>query len=273
MSTVNGGSGAVGAPNRVEVLGCPIDTVDMDGAVRRCLELIRGGATGNCQVSVNAAKVVECARSPEMASFVRDCALVNADGQSVVWAARLLGHPLPERVAGIDLMQALLAAAEREGLRVFVLGARQEVLDEALARIQTRYPQLLIAGSHDGYFPEAGEQDVVEEIQAASPHILFVAMSSPRKELFLKRHRDHLGVPFAMGVGGAIDVIAGQTSRAPVWMQRLGIEWLYRLGQEPRRMWRRYAVSNLRFVAMLAREVVRTRLLRRRSASGAGPVR
>ncbi len=235
----------------------------MTAAVSRCVELARDGR-GNCQVSVNAAKVVECDRNPDLAEFVRECALVNADGQSVVWAARLLGNPLPERVAGIDLMQELFAAAERERLRVFILGAREEVLDDAVRVIAARHPRLVLAGARHGYFTDAEEQSVVNEIRKAAPDILFVAMSSPRKEVFLNRYREQLGVPFSMGVGGAVDVIAGRTTRAPGWMQRLGIEWLYRLAQEPRRMWRRYALGNLRFLRLLVRELVRVRLLRRR---------
>lgn len=257
----------IAAPPRVDILGCPVDAVDMDGSVSRCLELIRDGGTGSCQVSVNAAKVVECARNPELAKFVRGCALVNADGQSVIWAARLLGRPLPERVPGIDLMQALIAAAEREGLRVFILGARREVLAEALDTIRGEHPELVVAGARDGYFSAAEEDAVVEEIRAASADILFVAMSSPRKELFLDNRRRRLGVPFAMGVGGAIDVIAGHTARAPLWMQRLGVEWLFRLAQEPRRMWRRYALGNLRFLWLLVKELVRLRLRRRSSGA------
>jgi N-acetylglucosaminyldiphosphoundecaprenol N-acetyl-beta-D-mannosaminyltransferase len=200
-----------------------------------------------------------------MAEFVRRCALVNADGQSVVWAASLLGRPLPERVAGVDLMHALIAAAEREGLRVYVLGAHQEVLEQALARLAADHPELVIAGARNGYFAEAEEQSVVAQIRATRPDILFIAISSPRKELFLSRYRDELAVPFAMGVGGAIDVIAGRTQRAPMWMRRAGLEWFYRLAQEPRRLWRRYSLVNLRFMRILAGELIRARLLRRSS--------
>jgi N-acetylglucosaminyldiphosphoundecaprenol N-acetyl-beta-D-mannosaminyltransferase len=239
------------------VLGCPIDPIDMRQTVNRCVELIQRPGGCALQISVNAAKLVECSRNPAMAAHVGRCDLVNADGQAVVWASRLLRRPLPERVAGIDLMHELMARASRDGLGVFVLGARRDVLDLALTRIRERDPSLRIVGARDGWFTDAEEADVVAEIRGAAPDILFVAISSPRKEQFLDRHRLDLGARFAMGVGGSIDVIAGVTSRAPSWMQRLGLEWVYRFAQEPRRMWRRYLVGNARFAWLLIKQLVR----------------
>lgn len=237
---------------RLRVLDCPLDAVDMDEAVERCEEAIASGRYLQ-QVSVNAAKLVAMAADPELREMVLDSDLITADGQSVVWASRLLGSPLPERVAGIDLMERLLAAADRNGYRVYVLGARRDVLDTALARLRERYPRLVIAGARDGYYEDAEVGAVCEEIHAARPDILFVAMSSPRKEHFLGAHGEALGVPFAMGVGGSIDVIAGLTRRAPRALQRLGLEWLYRLLQEPRRLASRYLRTNARFALLVAR--------------------
>jgi N-acetylglucosaminyldiphosphoundecaprenol N-acetyl-beta-D-mannosaminyltransferase len=172
---------------------------------------------------------------PELRRIVDACELVSADGQSVVWASRLLGDPLPERVAGIDLMQELLALAERRGFRVFILGAKPEVLEMARRRILAQHPRLQLVGTRDGYFSEAEAEEakVAEEIRDARPDILFVAMSSPRKEYWLARYGRTIDVPFVMGVGGAIDVVAGITQRAPGPFQRLGLEWAYRLAQEP----------------------------------------
>jgi N-acetylglucosaminyldiphosphoundecaprenol N-acetyl-beta-D-mannosaminyltransferase len=250
---------------RLQLLGSPVDAVDMDEAVE-CAESAIAARHYLQQVSVNASKFVAMSEDPELRAMVAESDLVTADGQSVVWAARLLGTRLPERVAGIDLMARLLAAANSNGYRVFVLGARREVLDTALERLRKRYPSLQIVGSRDGYYQESEVEEVCEEIRAARPDILFIAMSSPRKEHFLHDHGKGLGVPFAMGVGGSIDVIAGLTRRAPGTLQRLGLEWAYRLAQEPRRLFSRYLRTNSRFAWM----VLRARFTRRGSAGDAG---
>ena len=243
---------------RAEVLGCQIDRLDMDQTLLRCESLISRGEFAQ-HVAINAAKLVAMHRDPEMRAIINRCELVSADGQSVVWASRLLGDPLPERVAGIDLMDNLLALAEHRGYRVYVLGAKQEVLERAVERIVERHPRLTMAGMHHGYFSDDEATSVAEEIRATRPDILFVAMSSPKKEYWLGDHGRRLGVPFVMGVGGSVDVMAGITPRAPSAMQRLGLEWLFRVMQEPRRLWRRYAVTNWRFVAMLVVAMVRRR--------------
>jgi N-acetylglucosaminyldiphosphoundecaprenol N-acetyl-beta-D-mannosaminyltransferase len=250
---------------RLSFLGCPVDAVDMDEAVARCERAIASRGYLQ-QVSVNAAKLVAIADDPELREMVFESDLVTADGQSVVWAARLLGVRLPERVAGIDLMERLLAAADRRGYRVFVLGARAEVLETALERLRERYPRLTVAGARDGYYGDHEVAAVCEEIRAARPDILFVAMSSPRKEHFLGENGEALEVPFAMGVGGSIDVVAGLTRRAPALVQRAGLEWLYRLLQEPRRLASRYLRTNGRFAWM----VLRALITRRASAGAAG---
>jgi len=256
---------SVGQPSRQEgtrdqaqVLGCLIDRLDLDATLRRCEELIDAGEPVQ-HVVVNAAKLVMLRDDPRLREIIAACGLVNADGQSVVWASRLLGDPLPARVAGIDLMSGLFALAERKAYRVFVLGAREEVLARALAELRARHPDLHIAGSHHGYFSDAESGEVCDAIRSAQPHILFVAMPSPRKEYWLAQHATQLEVPFLMGVGGSIDVLAGLTRRAPAWMQRVGLEWLYRLIQEPRRLAGRYATTNTRFVYLVGRELLTLR--------------
>jgi N-acetylglucosaminyldiphosphoundecaprenol N-acetyl-beta-D-mannosaminyltransferase len=248
---------ATGAPaSRAAILNCEIDRVDLEGALARCEEAIASRSFVQ-HMAINAAKLVAMQEDPELARVIRGCELVTADGQAVVWASRLLGDPLPMRVAGIDLMEGLLARAASHGYRVYILGARQEVLEQALERLHARHAGLQVVGARNGYFDPAEEADVAAGIAEARPDILFVAMSSPRKELFLGRHGPHMGVPFVMGVGGAIDVVSGITRRAPRTLQRLGLEWLFRLLQEPRRLFRRYAVTNLRFVVLVARELLR----------------
>jgi N-acetylglucosaminyldiphosphoundecaprenol N-acetyl-beta-D-mannosaminyltransferase len=243
-------------PDRARILGCDIDRLDMDETVRRCAQIVDAGGPAQ-HVSVNVAKIVALRDDPRLKEIVERCELVSVDGQPLVWASRLLGDPLPERVAGIDLMFRLLELAQERGYRVFVLGARQEVLESAAARLAERYPRLVLAGLHHGYFADEETAEVCQVVRAADPQILLVAMSSPRKEYWLAEHAAELGVPFAMGVGGSIDVVAGHTKRAPSWMQRFGLEWFYRFVQEPRRLGPRYLRTNARFVGLLARELVR----------------
>jgi N-acetylglucosaminyldiphosphoundecaprenol N-acetyl-beta-D-mannosaminyltransferase len=248
----------VGAPSRASVLGCSIDRLDMAGMVARIDRIIaeRGFAQ---HAAINAAKIVAMREDGELERIVRGCELVSADGQSIVWASRLLQDPLPTRVAGIDLMQELLALAERRGYRVFILGAKEDVLGRALARIHDRHPQLVVAGARDGYFDEADSAAVAREVAAHRPDIVFVAMPSPRKEYWLGRHGRSLGAPFVMGVGGSVDVLAGEVRRAPRIVQRLGLEWLFRLVQEPRRLLRRYLSTNMRFVLYVLGELLARR--------------
>ena len=236
---------------RADVLGCSIDRIGMHETVAKVEDLILAGRYSQ-HMAINTAKLVSLHDDHRLRKIVEGCEVVNADGQGIIWASRLLGDPLPERVAGIDLMEELFGLAERKGYRVYILGARDDVLEQAMERIRERYPALPIAGWRNGYFSTEEEPEVCAEIRASRAQMVFVAMSTPRKEYFLAERGPELGAEFVMGVGGAVDVIAGLTRRAPVTWQRLGLEWLYRLLQEPRRMFRRYAVTNTRFAWMVA---------------------
>ena len=236
--------------DRADILGCPIDRLGMQETLAAIERAIAQGAYTQ-HMAINAAKLVAMKDDRKLCQIIDECGLVSADGQSVVWASRLLRDPLPERVAGIDLMDSLLDLAQRRGYRVYFLGARADVLEQALQRLQTRFPKLQIAGARDGYFTDEEAPEVCQAIRSSRADVLFVAMSSPRKEYFLGEYGPELGAPFVMGVGGSIDVIAGMTRRAPAAWQRLGLEWLFRLLQEPRRMFRRYAVTNTRFIALV----------------------
>ncbi len=211
---------------------------------------------------MNAAKLVALRGDPRLRAIVEECEVVSADGQPVVWASKLLGDPLPERVNGTDLMHRLFAESERRGYGVFVLGAKQEVLDQAVANLRAAHPALRIAGARNGWFPDSESAAVAAEIAAAKPDILFVAISSPRKEIFLAEHGRTLGVPLIMGVGGSIDIVAGVTRRAPRWMRSAGLEWLFRLAQEPRRLGRRYVVTNAQFIGIAGKEIALRRFRR-----------
>jgi N-acetylglucosaminyldiphosphoundecaprenol N-acetyl-beta-D-mannosaminyltransferase len=241
---------------RRELLGAWVDAVTLEEAVEAIDRRIV--ADEACQhMSLNAAKFVKFQRDEPLAAAVRRCELVTADGQAVLWAARALGRRLPERVTGIDLMHGLLDVSARRGYGVFLLGARAHVLHRAEQRMHELYPALRVVGRHDGYFSREDESSVVEQIAGSKPEILLVALETPAKELFILRHRDRLDVPFVMGVGGAFDILAGVRRRAPKWMQRTGLEWLFRLLQDPRRLARRYLVGNAQFVWLVLRERVR----------------
>lgn len=206
---------------------------------------------------VNAAKVVNMQRDPGLHRDVLASDIVLADGMSLVWASRILKRPLPERVAGIDLMYRLLQRAAEKGHRVFCLGANEDVLTRAIAAFRRDFPGVNICGSQHGYFSSSIEREVAHSIAASRADIVFIAMTSPRKEQFLARWSRSLDVPVWHGVGGSFDVAAGHVQRAPMSWQRLGLEWLYRVKQEPRRLWKRYLVTNTLFVRMLLREWLR----------------
>jgi len=251
-----------------ELFGVPVAAITMDttlGLVEEAVATRRPLQIG----VVNAAKLVNIQRDTELRADVLSSDLVLADGMAVVWASRLLGRGLPERVTGIDLMMGMLTRANAAGYRVYCLGATPEVLGGVLGRIKREYPGITIAGSHHGYFKESEEGAVAAHIEAAGPDILLIAMTSPRKERFLSRWSRRLAVPVCHGVGGSFDVFAGYVQRAPERWQRMGLEWLYRIKQEPRRLWKRYFTTNSAFVAMVAGALLRQQLARLRPAARA----
>jgi len=245
-------------PAPVDLLGMPLHPVTMRQAVALVEQAVETRRPLR-HLAMNAAKLVAVHHDESLRSAVVSADLVTADGQSIVWAARFLHRPVPERVTGIDLMDASLDLAAHRGHRVFMLGARAEVLRDAVAALRRRFPGLRIVGAIDGYYTPSQEAGVVRQIAAARPDMLFVALSSPKKERFLADHEAQLGIPFCMGVGGSLDVIAGRVRRAPRPLQRLGLEWFFRLIQEPRRLWRRYLRTNTRFVGLVVREAWRAR--------------
>jgi N-acetylglucosaminyldiphosphoundecaprenol N-acetyl-beta-D-mannosaminyltransferase len=247
--------------NAVKIARVPVHPVDLAEACARVDEIIRARAP-SYYVAINAAKVVAYQEDAALREAIDQAHLSTADGQAVVWAARLLGHAVPERVAGTDLMQALLARAAHGGYAVYFLGATDDVVRACVAKARALHPSLRVAGHRDGYFRPDEEAGVVAAIRDARPDILFLGFGTPAKEYFMHRHHRALGVPFVMGVGGAFDVLAGAVGRAPRWMQHLGLEWAFRLAQEPRRMWRRYLVGNTRFMWLVARELLARRSVR-----------
>lgn len=243
-------------PDRLDFFGAPLDPLTMDGVLERAERAI-ATRTPLVHVSLNVAKLVNMRSDRQLGDDVRLGDIVTADGMGIVWGAKLLGLPVPERIAGVDLMDCLLGLCAERGHRPFILGAEESVLRRAAENLTARHPGLHFAGLRNGYFREDEEEGIARQIRDSKADCLFVAISSPKKERFMKAHGPAMGVPFVMGVGGAVDVAAGLVSRAPVWMQRCGLEWLFRLCQEPRRMWKRYLVTNGAFGVWLLGALLR----------------
>jgi N-acetylglucosaminyldiphosphoundecaprenol N-acetyl-beta-D-mannosaminyltransferase len=241
--------------SRIQFLDVPIDLLSMREAVELASDSMRRRVPRR-HVALNVAKFVKMRGDAELRRDVVESDIIGIDGMGIVVGLKLFGCHRAQRVPGIDLMEGLLERCAAEGLCPFVLGARREVLERAVAVARQRWPGLVFAGWRDGYFTAGEEPAVVAEIARARADCLLVAMPTPRKERFLGHHGAALDVPFIMGVGGSIDVLAGLVRRAPGWMQRTGLEWLYRLLQEPRRMLWRYASTNTQFAFILVRALV-----------------
>jgi N-acetylglucosaminyldiphosphoundecaprenol N-acetyl-beta-D-mannosaminyltransferase len=239
---------------RIEMMGCFIDNLSMKETLQK-IEAFIQSRRPHQHVAVNADKLRKASKDPELRRIINECALINVDGVPVVWASRLLGKPLKERVAGIDLFEFLVERAAEKGWRVFFLGAREEIVQALKALYEKRFPRLQVAGYRNGYWRPEEEASVVRLIADSQPDLLFVAMSSPKKEQFLGRYQAEMKVPFAMGVGGSFDVAVGKVKRAPMWMQQYGLEWFFRFLQEPRRMFKRYFIDGMYFFWLLLREL------------------
>lgn len=243
---------------KVDFMGIPVDSHTMEDTIDRIDKAIINGEHIN-HVVINAGKVVSMMQDRELYESVLSCDIINADGQSIVWAARFLGKKLPCRVAGIDLMQELVKLAYKKGYKCFFLGAKEEVVKKVVEKYTAEYGPQIIAGYRNGYFSPSEESIVAEQVAASGAQMLFVAITSPKKENFLHKYESKFrNVNFTMGVGGTFDVIAGITKRAPKWVQDMGMEWFVRLAQEPGRMWRRYLVGNTTFIYLVMRERFRS---------------
>jgi N-acetylglucosaminyldiphosphoundecaprenol N-acetyl-beta-D-mannosaminyltransferase len=240
---------------RRELLGVPIDSLTFDATVARAVHAMQAKRLTQ-HVAINVAKLVKARHDTELWRDIAESHIVGIDGMGIVWAARALGIPVPERVAGVDLMERLLKICGEQGFRPYFLGANPKVLQRALTEAQTRWPGIEFAGSRDGYFSADEELEIVTTIRDSGADCLFIGMPTPQKERFLHSYRDLLKVPFIMGVGGGIDVLAGHVHRAPMPMRKSGLEWLYRIYQEPGRMWWRYASTNVRFAGLVAGAII-----------------
>ena len=239
---------------KVKLFNIEIDALSM----RQTLDIVEDAVANDKHIHhtvVNAGKIVLMQEDKELEKSVNEADLINADGQAVVWASKMLGSPLPERVSGIDLMEKLVKRSFEKGYRCYFLGAEEDVVSNLITLYKKKYSNNVIAGYRNGYFKKSDEKSIAKVISQSNANILFVAITSPKKEIFLNTYKKELkNINFIMGVGGSFDVIAGKVNRAPKWMQDFGFEWLYRVIQEPRRMFMRYLVGNTKFIYLVLKE-------------------
>ncbi len=243
----------------VIILCAPIDNLNMQEALARMEDFIREGRkTGKTHqiATVNADFVVKALSDPELRHLLQEVDMATADGMPLVWGARLLGTPLEERVAGADMVPALAELSARKGYSMFFLGAAPGIAARAGDILRAQYPDLKIVGILSPPPSSVLEMDpaILEKIKEAKPDILLVAFGNPKQEKWIGMYGRALGVPVMIGVGGTFDFIAGQTKRAPLWMQRIGMEWLFRLAQEPQRLWKRYVIDLAAFGSFFIRQ-------------------
>ena len=244
------------------VLGVPVSRLPLEALLNLAVERIRAGRK-TLFTTANAHSIVVAQRLPEFRSHFQQADAVLPDGVSTVWGVRASGGSIGGRVAGPDFFEAFLGRAEQSSLSIYLMGASDETLERLASRCRARWPRLVIKGTRAPPFGEISAQaseELVEAVNRARPDALFVAMTAPKQELWLSRYLRHLEVGFAMGVGAAFDFLAGNRRRAPRLVGQLGIEWLYRLLHEPRRLWRRNVDSAV-FMGLLARAALRRRLL------------
>lgn len=239
---------------RIEILHTIIDVLTVEETIERVKEYIDEGC-GLHLMGVNADKINMLNENERLKTIVNGCGIINADGASVVLASKYLKKPLPERVAGIDLMLDLVQLASREHYKVFLLGAKQEIVEKTKAVLLENNPGLEIVGIRNGYFKEENWGEVAEEIRKSGAQLVFVGITSPLKEYIVENFQkeQHLNCVF-MGVGGSFDVISGSIPRAPIWMQKCNLEWLFRVMQEPKRLFKRYFVGNWKFIMAVVKE-------------------
>ena len=244
---------------RIHILNTSIDNLSMNETISFVQETIASKKQIH-HVVVNAGKIVQMQKDLQLRESVNSSDIINADGQAVVWAAKFLNKPVKERVAGIDLMQNLVELAFQKNYKLYFLGAEEAVVSQTVNHYIEKFGPDIIAGYRNGYFKAEEEDQVIQDIVSSGANILFVAITSPKKENFLYKYKNELkSLNFIMGVGGSFDVIAGKTKRAPVWMQDIGLEWFYRFLQEPKRMWKRYLVGNSKFILLVLKEKFRAK--------------
>ena len=226
---------------KIDILGVKVDSVTMAQAVAQ-VEGYMDERKNVLIATANAEMIMRATHDEELKDILNDAALVVPDGAGTVWAAHHLGYEMPERVAGYDLAQELMRIAPSKKQKVFFFGSAPGVAEKAKAKAEELYPGIEIVGTRDGYFKPEDEPAIIEEIKAAQPDLLLAALGVPKQEKWLNAHLKELGVPVAIGVGGTLDVMAGVMKRAPYWMQKAKLEWLFRGLLQPKRAGRPMAL-------------------------------
>lgn len=219
---------------RLEILGIGIDCIDSNEALRQIGQFIASG-TPHQIVTANAEIIYQASKNEKMKNVINAAQMVTADGSGVVWASRQLGQPLAQRVTGIDLVNSICEQSAKDKWKIYILGSAPGVADTAANNIRDKFPGCNIVGTHHGYFNEQEEAQIIAELEQLQPDVLFVALGAPKQEYWIADHIQQLNIPVAMGIGGSMDVLSGNVKRAPKWMQKMSLEWLYRLLIQPTR--------------------------------------
>lgn len=245
---------------RIEFLGLCFDNLTLVEALDRIERFIQE-RTPRKIFTPNVALLIWSRRDPLLRDVYRSCDVVTVDGMAIYYALHLIGTPVKESLSASLMFYPLLRLAQQKGHRVYLLGAKEQVLQATVHNLQQQFPGLRIVGAHHGYFDVENASAVVADIRKAAPDILLLGMSTPMKEILAQRYLAAMNVPVTLGVGGMFDIAAGLARFAPTWIRRLCLEWLYRLLQEPRRMWKRYLTTNVVFLWLVQKELVRRRVL------------
>lgn len=240
--------------NEIRILDVRIDNLTMKETVNKVEKEYILNRKPLHLMGVNADKLNLCCTDNKIKEIVNKSEIINADGASVVLAGRYLNYNIPERVAGIDLMQELLNLSNNRGYSVYFLGAKQEILDDMIDIFKDKYKNLIILGSRNGYFSDEELSGIENDLNNLKPNIVFVGITSPRKEYIVQRFLDNGLNSVFMGVGGSFDVLSGHIKRAPFWMQKSNLEWLFRVVNEPKRLFKRYFIGNVQFINRIIKE-------------------
>ena len=219
---------------RLNILGVGIDCIDSEEALTQIENFIADGNPHQV-VTANAEIIYQANRNEKMRNVINQAQMVTADGSGVVWASKQLGRPLRQRVTGIDLVNSICEQSARKGWKLYILGSAPGVAATAAVNIRQKFPGCNIVGTHHGYFNAKEEKQIVAELLQLQPDVLFVALGAPKQEYWIAGHMAQLQIPVSMGIGGSMDVLSGNVKRAPRWMQKMSLEWLYRLLIQPTR--------------------------------------
>ena len=235
---------------KADILGCNVDRIGMNETLQKIEKFIQSRETNHI-ITLNAEIIYRAQNDSKLKEIINDADLVTPDGSGVVWASKHLNAPVPERVTGIDLTLKLAELASKKGWTFYFYGGAPSVAEAAAQSLQQKYKELKVVGTCHGYITEAEKQNLLEDIKEKQPDILLVALGAPRQEFWIKDHQKIIQVPVCIGVGGSLDVIAGKVKRAPVYIQKAGLEWLYRLIKEPHRIGRMMALPRFTILVKL----------------------